>query len=97
MNAVARTTGQVRIVGAGLLGASLGHVLTSLGVDVVLADASRTALSMASTSASPGTGWSGQGHQNSIASKPACLAAAGRSSSSSSWNSNEQLAAYLSW
>ena len=47
VNAVARTTGQVRIVGAGLLGASLGHVLTSLGVDVVLADASRTALSIA--------------------------------------------------
>lgn len=47
MNAVARTTGQVRIVGSGLLGASLGHVLTALGVDVVLDDASRTALSIA--------------------------------------------------
>jgi prephenate dehydrogenase len=47
MNGLARTTGQVRIVGSGLLGASLGHVLTSLGVDVVLDDASRTALSIA--------------------------------------------------
>ena len=43
----ARTQGSVRIVGAGLLGASLGHALTALGVDVILADASRSALSIA--------------------------------------------------
>jgi len=43
----ARTTGQVRIVGTGLLGASIGHALVGLGVDVVLADASRSALSLA--------------------------------------------------
>ena len=54
--------------------------------------ASRTARTNASTSASPGTGWSGQGHQNSTASKPAAFAAAGRSSSGRSVNSIEQLA-----
>ena len=43
----ARTAVPVRIVGAGLLGASLGHALTALGVDVVLADASRSQLSLA--------------------------------------------------
>ena len=43
----ARTTGQVRIVGAGLLGASLGHVLPGLGIDVILHDASRTELAIA--------------------------------------------------
>ncbi|OJX70930.1 MAG: prephenate dehydrogenase [Micrococcales bacterium 73-13] len=43
----ARTQGPVRIVGAGLLGASIGHALTALGVDVVLADASRSAVSLA--------------------------------------------------
>ena len=56
--------------------------------------ASRTAPTNSSTVESAGTGWSGQGHQNSIASKPASLAAAGRSRSGSSVNSNEQLAAY---
>ena len=34
----ARTSGTVRIVGAGLLGSSIGHALTTLGVDVALAD-----------------------------------------------------------
>ena len=43
----ARTTGTVRIVGAGLLGSSIGHALVALGVDVVLADASRSALRLA--------------------------------------------------
>jgi len=43
----ARTQGTVRIVGTGLLGASIGHALTALGVDVVLADASRSAVSLA--------------------------------------------------
>jgi prephenate dehydrogenase len=37
----------VRIVGAGLLGASIGHALSAAGVDVVLADASRTNLRLA--------------------------------------------------
>jgi len=43
----ARTQGTVRIVGTGLLGASIGHALRALGVDVALADASRSALSLA--------------------------------------------------
>jgi len=43
----ARTTGQVRVVGAGLLGASIGHALRALGVDVVLDDASKSALALA--------------------------------------------------
>lgn len=43
----ARTSGPVRIVGAGLLGASVGLRLRALGVDVVLADASRAALQLA--------------------------------------------------
>jgi len=43
----ARTQGTVRVVGTGLLGASIGHALTALGVDVVLADASRAAVSLA--------------------------------------------------
>lgn len=43
----ARTRGTVRIVGTGLLGASIGHALTALGVDVALADASRAAVSLA--------------------------------------------------
>ena len=42
-----RIEGQVRIVGAGLLGASIGHALVASGVDVVLADASRTNLRLA--------------------------------------------------
>jgi prephenate dehydrogenase len=42
-----RIDGPVRIVGAGLLGASIGHALTASGVDVVLADASRTNLQLA--------------------------------------------------
>ncbi|MFT4212532.1 MAG: prephenate dehydrogenase [Microbacterium sp.] len=43
----ARTSGTVRVVGAGLLGASIGHALTSLGVDVALADTSPAQLSLA--------------------------------------------------
>ncbi|CAN5359991.1 prephenate dehydrogenase [soil metagenome] len=46
MNA-SRMRGQVRIVGTGLLGASLGLALREKGVDVVLADTSRAALSLA--------------------------------------------------
>ena len=45
--AVARTTGTVRIVGAGLLGASIGHALMALEVDVVRADASPAQLRLA--------------------------------------------------
>ena len=36
---MSRITGQVRIVGAGLLGASIGHALVMRGVDVILHDA----------------------------------------------------------
>jgi prephenate dehydrogenase len=43
----ARTQGTVRIVGTGLLGASIGHALTAIGVDVVLADSSRAAVALA--------------------------------------------------
>jgi prephenate dehydrogenase len=43
----ARTSGTVRIVGAGLLGSSIGHALRALGVDVVLADASPSQLRLA--------------------------------------------------
>ena len=42
-----RIAGQVRIVGAGLLGASIGHGLTAAGVDVILDDASRSNLRLA--------------------------------------------------
>ena len=35
-----RVQGTVRVVGAGLLGASIGHALTALGVDVALDDTS---------------------------------------------------------
>ncbi|WP_028047913.1 prephenate dehydrogenase [Cellulomonas sp. URHE0023] len=41
------TRGPVRIVGTGLLGASVGLSLTTRGVDVVLHDPSRTALALA--------------------------------------------------
>lgn len=44
---VARTSGTVRIVGSGLLGASIGHALSALGIDVVLADASPAQLRLA--------------------------------------------------
>ena len=37
----ARMRGQVRVVGAGLLGSSIGLGLRELGVDVILADSSR--------------------------------------------------------
>ncbi|MFT4051922.1 MAG: prephenate dehydrogenase [Microbacterium sp.] len=43
----ARTGGTVRIVGAGLLGSSIGHALRALGVDVALADASPAQLKLA--------------------------------------------------
>ncbi len=37
----ARMRGPVRVVGAGLLGASIGLALRERGIDVILADASR--------------------------------------------------------
>ena len=43
----ARLSGTVRIVGAGLLGSSIGHALMAKGVDVVLADASPSQLRLA--------------------------------------------------
>jgi len=43
----ARTRGTVRVVGAGLLGASVGHALTALGVDVALDDTSRAQVRLA--------------------------------------------------
>lgn len=42
-----RVTGTVRIVGAGLLGASIGHALRARGVDVVLEDTSPAQLRLA--------------------------------------------------
>ncbi|UWF78704.1 prephenate dehydrogenase [Microbacterium sp. EF45047] len=42
-----RLSGTVRIVGAGLLGSSIGHALRAKGVDVVLADASPAQLRLA--------------------------------------------------
>ncbi|MDF1479030.1 prephenate dehydrogenase [Leifsonia sp. H3M29-4] len=42
-----RIDAQVRVVGAGLLGASIGHGLTARGVDVILHDASRASLGLA--------------------------------------------------
>ena len=44
---MSRITGQVRIVGTGLLGASIGHALVLAGVDVILHDASRANLRLA--------------------------------------------------
>ncbi|WP_314502671.1 prephenate dehydrogenase [uncultured Microbacterium sp.] len=43
----ARVRGTVRIVGAGLLGSSIGHALTARGVDVVLDDTSPSQLRLA--------------------------------------------------
>lgn len=43
----ARLSGTVRIVGAGLLGASIGHALRAKGVDVVLSDTSPAQLRLA--------------------------------------------------
>jgi prephenate dehydrogenase len=43
----ARTVGPVRIVGAGLLGASIGLALRGLGVEVILADVSPSAVRLA--------------------------------------------------
>nr|WP_274635862.1 prephenate dehydrogenase [Microbacterium bovistercoris] len=45
--AAARTSGTVRVVGTGLLGASIGHALTALGVDVALFDTSPAQLRLA--------------------------------------------------
>ena len=42
-----RVSGTVRIVGAGLLGASIGHALMARGVDVVLDDSSPSQLRLA--------------------------------------------------
>ncbi|MFJ6652741.1 prephenate dehydrogenase [Microbacterium sp. NPDC091313] len=42
-----RVRGTVRIVGAGLLGASIGHALSGRGIDVALADASPAQLRLA--------------------------------------------------
>ncbi|MFD5215295.1 prephenate dehydrogenase [Microbacterium sp. NPDC058345] len=42
-----RVSGTVRVVGAGLLGASIGHALRAKGVDVVLEDASPSQLRLA--------------------------------------------------
>ena len=42
-----RVVGQVRIVGTGLLGASIGHALMNRGVDVILHDASRANVTLA--------------------------------------------------
>ena len=42
-----RLSGTVRVVGAGLLGASIGHALRAKGVDVVLTDASPAQLRLA--------------------------------------------------
>ncbi len=42
-----RTRGAVRVVGAGLLGASIGHALRGLGVDVALVDTSPSQLRLA--------------------------------------------------
>lgn len=42
-----RISGQVRIVGTGLLGASIGHALGARGVDVILHDASRANVTLA--------------------------------------------------
>ena len=42
-----RLIGPVRVVGAGLLGTSIGLGLTARGIDVILADASPTNLSLA--------------------------------------------------
>lgn len=47
MRAAARLEGTVRIVGAGLLGASIGHALRLKGVDVVLTDTSPAQLRLA--------------------------------------------------
>lgn len=42
-----RVSGVVRVVGAGLLGSSIGHALTARGIDVILADASPAQLRLA--------------------------------------------------
>jgi prephenate dehydrogenase len=42
-----RVQGTVRIVGAGLLGASIGHALSARGIDVALDDTSPSQLSLA--------------------------------------------------
>lgn len=47
MNSTVATRGPVRVVGTGLLGASVGLGLTTRGIEVVLHDPSRTALALA--------------------------------------------------
>ena len=42
-----RVQGTVRIVGAGLLGSSIGHALTARGIDVALDDTSPSQLRLA--------------------------------------------------
>lgn len=42
-----RLSGTVRVVGAGLLGSSIGHALRAKGLDVVLSDASPAQLRLA--------------------------------------------------
>lgn len=44
---MSRLSGQVRIVGTGLLGTSIGLALSKLGIDVVLSDASRSSQALA--------------------------------------------------
>jgi prephenate dehydrogenase len=45
--AASRISGQVRVVGTGLLGASIGHALMARGIDVILRDSSRANLNLA--------------------------------------------------
>jgi prephenate dehydrogenase len=65
---VARTSGSVRVVGAGLLGSSIGHALRTLGVDVALADTSPAQLQLAIDY--------GAGRATSAADKPALIVVA---------------------
>lgn len=44
---MSRVSGQVRIVGAGLLGTSIGLALSKLGVDVIISDTSRASQALA--------------------------------------------------
>jgi prephenate dehydrogenase len=44
---MSRVTGQVRVVGAGLLGSSIGLALRAAGVDVILQDSSKATLALA--------------------------------------------------
>ena len=44
---MSRVSGQVRVVGAGLLGTSIGLALSKLGVDVIMSDTSRASQALA--------------------------------------------------